>query len=271
MSTKFTQLRPGIGNFPDERVTVLGVNVHIYKTVDALHEDLLKLIRLDKHALVLNVNVHAMNLAYEQPWLKAFFNQAEIVFCDGRGVVWGAKLLGQSIPITINYGYWMWRLGAFLEAQNFSIYLLGGKPGIAEQAAARLHDRFPLLRIVGTQHGYFDKTAGAAENARVIDGINAVKPDVLLVCFGMPLQEAWLQAHWDALQVKVALTGGAALDYTAAVLPRSPEWMSAIGMEWFWRMIIEPRRLWRRYVIGNPKFLTRILRAKFRSNEQSNP
>jgi N-acetylglucosaminyldiphosphoundecaprenol N-acetyl-beta-D-mannosaminyltransferase len=85
---------------------------------------------------------------------------------------------------------------------------------------------------------------------------------VLLVCFGMPLQEDWLRHNWDCIHAHVALTGGAALDYTAGILRRSPRWLASAGLEWFWRLLMEPGRLWERYIIGNPKFLLRVLRAR---------
>jgi N-acetylglucosaminyldiphosphoundecaprenol N-acetyl-beta-D-mannosaminyltransferase len=239
-------------------VYVLGVQVHPYPTVDALHDDLYEIIKNNPHKLVLNVNAHALNLAYEQEWLRSLLNRAEIVFCDGKGVMLGASLLGGYIPINIGYGRWIWKLSEFLVEHDLSIYLVGGRPGVADKAAEKLQETYPKLRIVGMHHGYFDKSAGSRENLCVIDDINRVQPDVLLVCFGMPFQEEWLMRNWDSLQVKVALTGGAALDYTAAIVPRAPLWVSAIGMEWCWRLVIEPRRLWRRYILGNPKFLYRI-------------
>lgn len=250
-------------------VYVLGVQVHPYPTVDALHHDLYQLIKTNQHKLVLNVNAHALNLAYEQEWLRSMLNHAEIVFCDGKGVMLGAWLLGEYIPINIGYGRWIWKLSAFLVEHDLSIYLLGGKQGIAEKAAAKLQAKYPRLRIAGMHHGYFDKSTGSLENQHVLDDINRVQPDILLVCFGMPFQEEWLLRYWDSLQVKVALTGGAALDYAAGIVPRAPRWISAIGMEWCWRLAIEPRRLWRRYILGNPKFLYRIASQKFMKRTDS--
>lgn len=243
-------------------VDVLGIGVTPYAHVQELHDDLDRLIRDRQHALALHINAFGFNLACEHRWMKDLLQNAEIVFCDGKGVMLAARLLGESIPINIGYGYWIWQLSAFLEEKGYSTFLLGGKPGIAERAAARLLAAHPRLRIVGLHHGYFDKTSGSAENSAVIDQINAAKPDILLVCFGMPLQEAWLRDNWAQIHAHIALTGGAALDYTAGIVPRSPRWVSAIGMEWFWRMIIEPRRLWRRYLIGNPQFILRVLRYR---------
>jgi len=118
------------------------------------------------------------------------------------------------------------------------------------------------LRIVGTYHGYFDKTPGSPGNEAVIQAINAVKPNILIVGFGMPLQERWLMENWDRVEASVALTGGAVFDYVSGDLRRPPCWMTSHGLEWLGRLLIEPRRLWQRYLIGNPLFLWRVLKQR---------
>ena len=130
------------------------------------------------------------------------------------------------------------------------------------KAAVRLTERFPNLRILGTHHGFFDKTPGSLENEDVIQRINAVKPDILVTGFGMPLQERWLMDNWDRIEANVALTGGAVFDYISEELRRAPRWMTDHSLEWLGRLIIEPRRLWRRYLIGNPLFLWRVLKQR---------
>jgi len=145
---------------------------------------------------------------------------------------------------------------------RFSLFLLGARPGIAEKAAVYLRQQFPDLNVVGAQHGYFDKTPGSVENEAVLEALRAASPDVLIVGFGMPLQERWLMENWNRVEVKVALTAGALLDYLAGEVPRAPRWMTDHGLEWLGRLIIEPRRLWRRYLVGNPLFLWRVLKQR---------
>lgn len=236
-------------------------------TVDELHEQINNFIRQEEHALVLNVNVHCMNLMYDVSWLRPFLNSAEIVFCDGIGVVIGAWMLGEYLPQRITYADWMWQLCAFAESEGHSLFLLGAKEGISEQARDKLMQTFPQLNIVGTHHGYFTKTPEHPENQAVIEVINRTKPDILMVSFGMPLQEKWLLENWDSLDANVALTGGAALDYISGNLRRAPKWMTDNGLEWLGRLIIEPRRLWQRYVIGNPLFLFRVLQYRIAKHQ----
>ncbi len=243
-----------------KRCHLLGIPVDGL-TVKELNEAILALVRNRKHALVLNVNVHAMNLAVERPWFADLLRQAEIVFCDGAGVRLGAYLKGHRLPPRITYADWMWSLAAFASDHGLSLYFLGGCAGVAAQAAAALQGVHPRLKIAGTHHGYFDKTAGCAESAEVIVEVNRLKPDILIVGFGMPVQEQWLAEHWDQLETHVALTGGAAFDYVSGELRRPPKWMQLVGLEWLGRMLIEPRRLWRRYVLGNPLFFARLIKS----------
>ncbi len=215
------------------------------------------------HAVVSNLNVHACNLAIKDSSLAAFFNGSACVFCDGHGVMLGARILGHRIPEKITYAHWFPLFCDFAAENDISIFLLGSSPGVAEEAKKCLCATRPKLRVVGVHHGYFDKTPGSEENRAVIESINAVKPNVLLVSFGMPLQEKWLADNWDKIDANVALTGGAAIDYMAGVSKRPPQWMTDHGFEWLGRMLHEPRRLWKRYILGNPLFIMRVLREAF--------
>lgn len=240
-------------------VEILGVSVHLL-TISELHHYFLGVVREGQKAVILNVNVHALNLAYSHDWLQTYFNQAEIVFCDGVGVVLAARWLGHRIPERITYADWMWQLAQFAEHHQLSLYFLGGKPNVAQKAAEKIQQRFPNIQIAGTHHGYFDKQG--AENEAIIQQINALRPHILVLGLGMPVQEQWLRDNWSNLQANIALTGGAVFDYLSGQLVRAPRWMTQNGLEWLGRLIIEPNRLWKRYIIGNPLFLWRLWKQK---------
>jgi N-acetylglucosaminyldiphosphoundecaprenol N-acetyl-beta-D-mannosaminyltransferase len=245
----------------NERECVLGIQLSTCgqaELLDAIGQG----IKMDNKMIVLSGNVHSFNLAYRQPWLRAFFNQANVVRLDGAGVRLGAWILGHQTPSRMTWADFAWDLAGYAEPCGFTFFLLGARPGVADKAAANLKARFPDLRIVGTHHGYFDKTPGSVENEAMIEQINAVKPNILIVGFGMPLQERWLMENWDRIEANVALTGGAVFDYISGELQRAPRWMTENGLEWLGRLLIEPRRLWRRYLIGNPLFLWRVLKQR---------
>jgi N-acetylglucosaminyldiphosphoundecaprenol N-acetyl-beta-D-mannosaminyltransferase len=241
------------------RIDVLGVGVDPI-TVDELHAQIARLVRSGKLGLVLNVNAHCLNLCYKDSALRDSLNGADVVFCDGVGVMLAARMLGGRIPARITYAAWIWRLAGFAAAEGFSFYFLGARPGVAQEAATRLRERYPSLRIVGVRHGYFDHSAGSAENEAVLEEINSTAPDILLVGLGMPLQERWLTQNRHRLDARVALTGGGVFDYASRRVPRGPPILTERGFEWLARLLNEPRRLWRRYLLGNPLFLLRVLR-----------
>ena len=137
------------------RIDVLGVGVDPI-TVDELHAEIARLVQAGKLGLILNVNAHCLNLCYKDAALRDSLNGADVVFCDGAGAMLAVRMLGGRIPARITYAAWIWRLADFAEAKGFSLYFLGARPGVAQEAARRLRERYPGLRIVGVRHGYFD-------------------------------------------------------------------------------------------------------------------
>lgn len=247
------------------RIRILGVGVDLVG-VEELNREILRLVRgargSGRREPVLNVNVHCLNLAYRDPELRRALEEAPLVFCDGAGVALGARLLGLPRPERITYADWMWSLAGFAAREGLSVYLLGSRPGVATEAAARLRSHHPALEVAGTAHGYFDKTPGRPENEAVLDAVVAADPDILVVGLGMPLQELWLSENRDRLGEGVSLAGGAAFDYVSGRLRRGPRLLTDNGFEWLARLLVEPARLWRRYLLGNPLFIARVLRER---------
>ena len=244
------------------KVDVLGVYIDAIRLEDML-ERFREVVSNDRRALVAHANVMGVNLAYDREWFRIFLNSVDLLICDGMGVKLGARMLGYHIPERFTHADWTWQLAKFGAQHGFSFYFLGNPPGVAEKAVIRLHERFPDLNIVGVQHGFFKKSPGNAENKAVLDHINRVKPDILMVGFGMPLQEKWLQENWPRLQVKIAITCGAVFEYLSGDLKRGPDWMTQHYMEWLARVLISPRRYAKRYLRDIPLFTYRILRQMF--------
>lgn len=202
------------------------------------------------------LNVHIANIAHQNPTLRQFLQDSEVVYCDGAGIVLASKLLDNPLPCRFTAADWLFDLWAYLSQQGITAFYLGGEPGIAEKALAQFEAHHPKHTILSVHHGFIlqDK----ALEREVMDRINALQPDVLFVGFGCPLQEEWIQQHKDVLNVSVFYPIGATLDYLTRKVPRCPTWMGENGLEWLFRFLVEPRRMFRRYIMGNPWFLWRI-------------
>ena len=221
-----------------------------------------QVIREDEKGIALHLNIHAFTLAMRHRWLHELICNSHLNFCDGDGVRWGLRMMGHRPPAKTGYTRFIWELAEFCALKGYSLYLLGGRAGIAEETGRRLTERFPRLKVAGTHHGEFEKTG--PQNAAVVDEINATKPDLLLVCFGMPLQEEWIGRNWDCLDANVFLQGGGVLDYVAGNVQAPPRWMVRANLEWLARIIAEPRRLAGRYAYDIPVFFSRVFFERVR-------
>lgn len=247
-----------------DEVALLGIRFHklkVYQLIDYI----IKAAKLKKKTVVGNVNIRAMNFAYELPWYRKFINESDLVFCDGFGVLWGAKLCGYCIKSDnrMTCPDYIENLALACEQENISLFLLAGKPGTVDKAIAKLKAIAPNLKVKG-HHGYFEKIGD--ENEAIINEINKFRPDILYVGFGMPLQERWILDNLTRINAKVFLPLGACLDYYTDAVYRGPRWMTDRGFEWLTRLVIEPQRLWQRYLIGNPLFFYRVFRALIASS-----
>jgi N-acetylglucosaminyldiphosphoundecaprenol N-acetyl-beta-D-mannosaminyltransferase len=240
-------------------VTVLGVTVNAIRSRELLNK-LEECILERRGGVFAYANVHAINLAQKYGWFREFLNNATVLYTDGEGVRLGARLLGYHIPERIALTTWVWELMKFCERKRFRVFLLGSKEEVVKKAAGKAVEREPGLQIVGVHHGFFEKKGLSSDG--VIAEINVARPDVLLVGFGMPLQEEWLQENMRKISVGVIFTAGSCFEYMAGVRSICPAWLSRAGFEWLYRLLQEPRRLFARYVIGNPLFVLRVLRQR---------
>lgn len=241
------------------------INVHISAIgLSRIFERCVKAAKEKKQLLLLGANIKAMNLAYELEWFRQFYNRPDtIVFCDGVGVQVGARLLGEYLPERFTPPDWFADLCKICSQNTISLFFIGTYPGITEKVASIYQQKYPDLIISGTHHGYFNKDKNCEENKDVLRKINQANPEILVVGFGMPMQEKWLIENLDQLNAKVYLTVGAMFDFLAGETYRGPKWMTDHGFEWLSRLLTEPKRLWRRYLIGIPLFFWRIFKQKF--------
>ena len=201
-------------------------------------------------ALIANHNLHSLYLIGRQREMAALYARADLIEVDSRPVVAWGRLLGLPLSGAHRCTYLDWReaFWRLADAGGWRVFYLGGAPGVAEEAARRLGARWPGAKIA-VRHGYFDRSPGSAEAAAALDAINAFAPQVLLVGMGMPIQEIWTLRNYDALNARAVLTVGAAFDYEAGVQTAAPRLLGALGLEWLFRLLHDPRRLFVRYLI----------------------
>ncbi|WP_084269549.1 WecB/TagA/CpsF family glycosyltransferase [Patulibacter minatonensis] len=205
---------------------------------------------------VMYANAHVLNQTHMVPELRRILRTSDLVYCDGYGVRLAARLLDVESPHRMTGADWIWDLAALCEERDLSLYLLGSDHGIAARASEQLRVKHPGLRIVGTHHGYFDPDSPHGE--RVLEDIEATTPDIVLIGMGSPKQELWADAVADRSPSPVLWTVGALFDYVSGQVPRAPSWLADNGWEWIFRLAVEPRRMWKRYLLGNPAFLVRV-------------
>jgi N-acetylglucosaminyldiphosphoundecaprenol N-acetyl-beta-D-mannosaminyltransferase len=203
---------------------------------------------------VMGPNAFLVTLARANRHFAAALRHASLCLPDGMSVVWGARLLGMHVPERVPGGEFMERMCALCAANGLSVYFLGGLPGAAEGAARALAERYPGFRIAGIDcpHPGFEQDEELNEAVR--SRINAAQPDLLCVALGAPKQEIWMLDEASSLAIGAALSVGAAFDTQAGLRQRAPAWTHNIGAEWLYRLAMEPRRLWKRYLFGNLQF-----------------
>lgn len=244
------------------QVDVLGVRIANLHTIEAVAhmEQLIWSAELRARTLYI-VNAHTLNLACDMPDYHHVLRDGDAVFGDGTGVRWAARWQGVKLIDNLVGTDLMPYFFANTLERHYRYFLLGAKPDVVERAAAHLGRQFPGLDVVGHQTGHYDPR----DHAAVIDKINAAQPHVLMVGMGNPIQERWIHDNRERLtKVRLAVGVGGLFDHWGGVLKRAPRWVRRNGFEWVQLMLQQPHK-WRRYLIGNPKFLIRVARSLPRS------
>jgi N-acetylglucosaminyldiphosphoundecaprenol N-acetyl-beta-D-mannosaminyltransferase len=236
--------------------TILGNKVTDLTTPELLAE-VDSIIRAGKSEVILNTNVHGIHLSQQLPWLKDFRNSTRITHADGAGIALGARILGQKLGPRVCINDFIWDLARFCGSRGHSIYLLGADKDVVARAAAALADMQPGIRIAGVHDGYFPKEG--PDSDKVVAMINAARPNILLVGFGMPVQEKWVRDNATRLNANVIMVVGGFFDRLSGTVPWTPRWMTDHGLEWVYLSLRRPRRFFERYLIGNPKFLLQVV------------
>ncbi|GAA2283868.1 hypothetical protein GCM10010149_31380 [Nonomuraea roseoviolacea subsp. roseoviolacea] len=253
-------LAEGVGQVPEapRRVLVGGV------TVDALSEAqvvarVVAGLAAGRGGRIVTPNVDICRSAAADPALRELVNTADLVVADGMPLVWASRLLGVPLPERVTGADLIWSLSGPAAERGWPVYLLGGPPGVAVSAARALVRRLPGLRVCGVESPpyAFDRTA--AGTARVLRRVVAARPRIVFVGLGFPRQDRLVAVLRERLPDAWFVGCGAALAFAGGTVPRAPGWMRRAGLEWAFRLVTEPGRLARRYLVDDLPFAARLL------------
>lgn len=238
-------------------IKILGVNVNGL-SISQLNALVGEAISRNQRWIIAHQNLHSIYVYHHDAKMRDFYAHANYTHIDGMALVLIGRMLG--FPLVreqrVTYVDWTPPLISAAATHGWRVFYLGSQPGVAEQGAEVLRKQFPGLEIA-TMHGYFDANSDSQENQAVLAKINAYQPQILMVGMGMPRQEHWILDNLEKIGAHVILPAGAAIDYVAGAVPTPPRWAGRLGLEWLFRLLAEPKRLWRRYLV-EPWFVLKL-------------
>jgi N-acetylglucosaminyldiphosphoundecaprenol N-acetyl-beta-D-mannosaminyltransferase len=237
---------------------VLGVEISCIDKIQLLML-VLEWCKQKRRRTVMYVNAYCLNLAAILPDYRSILNKADLVYADGISVVWASGYLGGCRPQKITGRDWIYDFCSLAAKQDVKIAILGGSPGIVQKAGQSLMERYPNLQIVTTAHGFLSEQ----EEQDFTDNLAKLAPDVLFIGMGTPKQERWIMQYRAVIAAPVCWAVGATFNYVAGVEKPFPSKLERLPLEWLWRLIMNPKDKWSRYLVGNPLFLLRIIRQKY--------
>ena len=245
------------------KIDILGVPVSSLSMAE-LFVDWERIIRARLKAQVCITPVNSILAARASARVQEIYRNAEFVLCDGMPVKWASHFLGTPIIERITGLDVLPRLFAFAAEKNYSVFLLGASPGVAETLKRQMCAKYPTLQVVGIFVPPFRPVFSTQENQEMIDAINQVKPDIVLVSLTAPKQDIWIAENLPQLDTCLAIGIGGAFEVAAGMIKRAPVWMQKGGLEWFYRFLQEPKRMFRRYFIEAPRFIPFLIAQKLR-------
>lgn len=211
--------------------------------------------RLGTRGYICTVNVAILMMMASEPRLQQFVNAAALVVADGQPLIWVSRLFSCPLPERVTGIDLVDAIAQLAEHKRFRVYLLGASQEVIQAVAANLQQKYPRLEICGCDDGYFS----AAEAPERVEAIRKSGAQILFVGMGVPRQEFFLAEYWSDLGVNLAIGVGGSFDVIAGMKQRAPLWMQEVGLEWLFRLLQEPRRLWKRYLVTNLKFIYQVL------------
>jgi N-acetylglucosaminyldiphosphoundecaprenol N-acetyl-beta-D-mannosaminyltransferase len=244
------------------KINIVGTNIDQYSFDEVVEIIVDYAISGGSAEYVVTPNAQHILTLQKDPHFREIYSQAFLVVPDGVPLLWAAKFLQTPLKGRVNGTDLFEKLCEIAAAKELKIFLLGGRSGAATQAAEILQTRYSGLKIVGTHCPPYGFESNTAELALINTKIRETTPHILFVGLGAPKQENWIYANYQQLGVPISIGIGVSFELVAGMVKRAPVWMQKSGLEWLFRLIVEPKRLWQRYVVGNPLFIWLVLRQK---------
>ena len=242
-------------------INICGINIHnvsFNETLDVIDG----LIKARKPVSVVTPNIdHIIKLHKDEVFRKTY-ERASLVLADGMPILWAAKFLGTPLKEKVSGSDLFPKVCEMAAKQGWRLFFMGGREGAARKSAEILNRRYPDLMVIGTYCPPFGFEKDPVENEKIVGIIRASKPDIVFVGLGAPKQEKWIDKYKDAYGAPVSIGIGVSFDFVAGMVKRAPGWMQRVGLEWSWRLMMEPGRLWKRYLVDDMQFFWLVLKQK---------
>lgn len=235
-------------------------NIEMSETIQEIENKILK----KEKSYVVAVNVDVIMKIEQDGYLKKIVDDADLVLTDGKPLIWISKLHGNQIKEKISGSDLVPLLCKKASEKGYRIFLLGGKEGVAEQAAENLKKTYSEIKIAGTYAPPLGFEKNEEELKKINQLISMAQPDLLIACFGCPKQEKWIYENYQNYDAKVSVCAGATIDFLAGNVKRAPRWMSEHGLEWFYRFLQEPKRMFKRYFVDDVKIIKLIWKYRMK-------
>lgn len=209
------------------------------------------------------INASKVNLMEKDLRLRQIVNACPLINADGASIVWAAKKLGVPLRERVTGVDLFQKLVALAEDKNYKIYLFGAKEEVVVRVKDIFEKKYPNIKIVGYRNGYFTEK----DEPQIVKDMAMSGADMMFVAFSSPKKEFWVNKYLEQLNIPFVMGVGGSFDIVAGITERAPEWMQKHGLEWFYRFIQEPRRMWKRYIIGNAKFVILTYKYKIKSRK----
>jgi N-acetylglucosaminyldiphosphoundecaprenol N-acetyl-beta-D-mannosaminyltransferase len=244
-----------------ETIDILGIRINNISLDEAVNRiDELSKKKVFSYTVTPNVD-HLVKLQKDVSF-RRIYQEADLVVADGVPLLWAARFLGTPLKGRVNGTDLFEQVAVRAAESGKSIFLLGGEEGSAEKAAYQLQERHPDLLIAGWYCPPFGFERDPEENGKILRLISNVQPTYLFVGLGTPKQESWIAKHGAATGARHAIGIGVSFSFVAGMIRRAPPWMQRYGLEWLWRLGVQPNHLWRRYLVDDPCFFWLVFKQK---------